>query len=126
VLGRKPREVSANAGFCRDDNLATPEARGIRGHLAPGRAAHGTPDPNGDRRLKPGGRPTAMAARLTRAGRRPRYRLRTQTVEPVVGQHKQARGFRQFLLRGFGKVQAQWALFCPAHHLTKLLAARRA
>ena len=28
------------------------------------------------------------------------YRLRKQVVEPVFGQIKQARGFRQFLLRG--------------------------
>jgi hypothetical protein len=34
--------------------------------------------------------------------------LRKQTVEPVIGQIKQARGFRQFLLRGFSKVEAEW------------------
>jgi transposase len=125
ALGRKPREVSADAGFCREDHLAALAARGIRGYLAPGRAAHGTADPSGRRRLKPGSRMAAMAATLKRAGRRSRYRLRKQTVEPVIGQIKQARGFRQFLLRGFGKVQAEWALICTAHNLTKLLAARR-
>ena len=31
------------------------------------------------------------------------YRLRKQVVEPVFGQIKQARGFRQFLLRGVKK-----------------------
>jgi transposase len=126
ALGRRPREVSADAGFCREDNLAALAARGIRGYLAPGRAAHGTADPSGRRRLKPGSRLAAMAARLKRAGRRSRYRLRKQTVEPVIGQIKQARGFRQFLLRGFGKVRDEWALICTAHNLTKLLAARRA
>jgi transposase len=126
ALGRKPREVSADAGFCRDDNRAALAARGIRGYLAPGRAAHGTPDPSGRRRLQPGSRMAAMAAKLKRAGRRSRYRLRKQTVEPVIGQIKQARGFRQFLLRGFAKVEAEWALICTAHNLTKLLAARRA
>jgi hypothetical protein len=65
-----------------------------------------------------------MAARLKRAGRRSRYRWRKQTVEPVLGQIKHARGFRQFLLRGFAKVKAEWALVCTAHNLTKLLAAR--
>jgi hypothetical protein len=126
ALGRKPREVSADAGFCREDNLAARDARGIRGYLAPGRAGHGTSDPSGRRRLKPGSRMAAMATRLQRAGRRSRYRLRKQTVEPVIGQIKQARGFRQFLLRGFGKVRHEWALICTAHHLTKLLAARLA
>ena len=34
------------------------------------------------------------------------YAARKGIVEPVFGQIKQARGFRQFLLRGFEKVQA--------------------
>jgi transposase len=126
ALGRTPREVSADAGFCREDNLAALEARGICGYLAPGRASHGRPNPSGQRRLKPGSRMATMAARLKRAGRRSRYRLRKQTVEPVLGQIKHARGFRQFLLRGFAKVKAEWALVCTAHNLTKLLAARTA
>jgi hypothetical protein len=41
-------------------------------------------------------------------------------VEPVFGQIKQARGFRQFLLRGFAKVKAEWALIGTAHNLGKL------
>jgi transposase len=126
ALGRKPREVSADAGFCRESNLAALEAHQIRGYLAPGRAAHGAPDPSGRRLTKPGTLMTQMAARLKRAGRRSRYRLRKQTVEPVIGQIKQARGFRQFLLRGFTKVKNEWALVCTAHNLTKLLAARAA
>jgi transposase len=126
ALGRKPREVSADAGFCREANLAALAARKIRGYLAPGRARHGTPVPSGRRQLQPGSRLAAMAARLQHAGRRSRYRLRKQTVEPVIGQIKQARGFRQFLLRGFGKVRHEWALICTAHNLTKLLAARHA
>ncbi|MEY2606798.1 MAG: hypothetical protein QOH31_4625, partial [Verrucomicrobiota bacterium] len=52
-----------------------------------------------------------------------RYRLRKQIVEPVFGQVKQARGFRQFLLRGIDKVAAEWALICIAHNLNKLAAA---
>ena len=64
-----------------------------------------------------------MAAKLKRAGRRSRYRLRKQTVEPVLGQIKQARGFRQFLLRGLVKVQAEWALLCTAHNTLKLFQA---
>jgi hypothetical protein len=58
--------------------------------------------------------------KLRRAGYRSRYRLRKQIVEPVFGQIKQARGFRQFLLRGIKKVRAEWAMICTAHNLTKL------
>ena len=39
-----------------------------------------------------------------------------QIVEPVFGQIKQARGFRQFLLRGVEKVRAEWAMICTAHN----------
>jgi len=48
------------------------------------------------------------------------YRLRKQVVEPVLGQIKQARGFRQFLLRGVEKVRAEWAMICTAHNFLKL------
>jgi hypothetical protein len=123
VLGRTPRGVSADAGFCREANVAVLEERKIRGCLAPGRAAHGAP---GRRRTKPGSRMAKMAAKLKRAGRRSRYRLRKQTVKPVLGQIKQARGFRQFLLRRFIKVLAEWALVCTVHNLTKLIATRTA
>ena len=44
----------------------------------------------------------------TRRGRE-RYALRMQTVEPVFGQIKQGRGFRQFLLRSQEKVNREVA-----------------
>ena len=55
----------------------------------------------------------------TKRGRK-RYALRMQTVEPVFGQIKQGRGFRQFLLRGLHKVQGEWSLICTGHNLLKL------
>ena len=61
-----------------------------------------------------------MKLRLQRGGWRSRYRLRKQTVEPVFGQIKQARGFRQFLLRGLDKVPHEWGLVCLASNLLKL------
>jgi Transposase DDE domain len=48
------------------------------------------------------------------------YATRKVIVEPVFGQIKQARGFRQFLLRGLGKVQGEWALVCLTHNILKL------
>ena len=54
------------------------------------------------------------------AGHCSRYRLRKQVVEPVFGQVKEARGFRQFLLRGIEKVKAEWAMICTVHNLRKL------
>jgi hypothetical protein len=48
------------------------------------------------------------------------YAARKAIVEPVIGQIKQARGFRQFLLRGFDKVQGEWSLVCTTHNILKL------
>jgi hypothetical protein len=47
-------------------------------------------------------------------------------VEPVFGQIKQARGFRQFLLRGIQKVKGEWALVCLTHNILRLYAASQA
>ena len=90
--------------------------RGVSAYIATGRAKH----PDGERRGTGGPLTQAMRRKLKRAGYRSRYRLRKQIVEPVFGQIKQARGFRQFLLRGIEKVRAEWALICMAHNLTKL------
>jgi hypothetical protein len=46
--------------------------------------------------------------------------MRKQIVEPVFGQIIQARGFRQFLLRGVEAESAEWAMICTAHNLVKL------
>jgi transposase len=115
-LGTKPKEASADAGYCSEANLQALADRGVAGYVATGRAKHAA----GDKRGAGGPLTQAMRRKLKRAGWRSRYRLRKQIVEPVFGQIKQARGFRQFLLRGVEAVRAEWALICTAHNLTKL------
>lgn len=119
-LGRKPREVSGDAGFATEANLAALKARRIKSYLPPGRALHGEMHAAGRHKLTKMPLMSAMAETLKRAGRRSRYRLRKQVVEPVFGPIKQARGFRQFLLRGLDRVRAEWAMICTAHNLLKL------
>jgi transposase len=119
-LGRKPREVSGDTGFATEANLAAMAERRIAAYLSPGRIRHGRTDPTAGRVLKRKPRMQAMADTIRRAGRRSRYRLRKQVVEPVFGQIKQARGFRQFLLRGLQKVAGEWAMICTVHNLLKL------
>ena len=114
--GVKPKEISADAGFCSEATLAAMAERRIKAYFATGRAK----DPAGGEAQRRGPLVAAMRDKLRRAGRRSRYRLRKQVVEPVFGQIKQARGFRQFLLRGREKVAHEWALLCTAHNLTKL------
>ena len=115
-LGRKPKQVSADCGYCSETNLAALADRKINAYIAVGRAKH----PADAKRKIAAPLTKAMRDKLKRAGYRSRYRLRKQIVEPVFGQIKQARGFRQFLLRGIDKVSAEWALICTAHNLTKL------
>lgn len=118
-LGRNPDEVSADAGYCSDANLCTIRRRRINSYIATGRQKHGAKSATA-KKSSAGSLIAKMSAKLRRAGFRSRYRLRKQIVEPVFGQIKQARGFRQFLLRGIDKVRAEWAIICTAHNLTKL------
>jgi transposase len=128
--GLKPAEVSADSGFCSEANLAAIEARAITAYVATGRAkdapsaAAGQGTKGADQGS--GTRVEAMRERLRAGGHEGPYRLRKQVVEPVFGQIKQARGFRQFLLRGVDKVRAEWAMICTAHNLLKLAGARPA
>jgi transposase len=118
--GELPDELSADAGYCSEANLERLEQKRVSGYVATGRQKHGEATATGERAYRTGSRLAAMATKLRRAGRRSRYRLRKQVVEPVFGQIKQAREFRQFLMRGIEKVTAEWAMICIAHNLLKL------
>jgi hypothetical protein len=48
------------------------------------------------------------------------YAARKAMVEPVIGQIKQARGFRQLFLRGVAKVRGEWAMVCMTHNVLKM------
>src|SRR5271169_3215176 len=113
-MGRKPEQVSADAGYCSDANLEAMESRNIDAYIAAGRAKHPTDGEGGGARI------AAMREKIKAGGHATPYRLRKQLPEPVFGQIKQARGFRQFLLRGVEKVRAEWAIVCTVHNLLKL------
>jgi len=122
--GRQARELSADAGYCFEHNLTALNRHHVRGYVATGRQKHGAASAVGRRKTVPMTRVHAMTIRLKRAGYRSRYRLRKQVVEPVFGQIKQARGFRQFLLRGLSQVAGEWSLLCSVHNMLKLANAR--
>ncbi len=121
-VGAIPREVSADAGYYSAKAVDELYALGVDPFVAPEQTRHGRvvpPAPRGriPSHLSPRDR---MRRKLqTRRGRQ-RYALRMQTVEPVFGQIKQGRGFRQFLLRGLEKVDGEWSLICTGHNLLKL------
>ena len=121
-VGAVPREVSADAGYYLAKAVGELYALGVDPFVAAEQTRHGRvvpPAPRGriPNHLSPRDR---MRRKLqTRRGRQ-RYALRMQTVEPVFGQIKQGRGFRQFLLRGLEKVNGEWLLICTGHNLLKL------
>ena len=124
-VGAVPREVSADAGYYSAKAVDELYALGVDPFVAPEQTRHGRvvpPAPRGriPSHLSPRDR---MRRKLqTRRGRQRHlvYALRMQTVEPVFGQIKQGRGFRQFLLRGLEKVNGEWSLICTGHNLLKL------
>ncbi len=119
--GETPQQVLADSGYCSDANLAYVAAHEIDAYIATERLKHDAPLPP---RRGPLPKSATLTDRMRRKLRTKRgadvYRWRKAIVEPVFGQVKHARGFRQFLLRGLAKVQAEWALVCLAHNIVKI------
>ena len=119
--GHRPTELLADAGYCSDDNLAAIEATPIDAYISTRKQKHGErpgPCPRGPLPTT-ATRIDRMTRKLHRKPGAAVYAARKAIVEPVIGQIKQARGFRQFLLRGFAKVQGEWALVCVTHNILK-------
>lgn len=105
--GQRPDAILADNGYCSEENLAflesaeQPENK-IDGFIATGKQKHGEhrlPSPRGP--LPKGAtRVDKMKRKLKTKVGKAIYAARKCVVEPVFGQIKQARGFRQFLLRG--------------------------
>jgi len=131
--GQLPEAILADSGYCSDENLQYLESaekpeRKIEGYIATGKQKHGGhrlpckrgPLPKGATRMD------RMKRKLQTKVGKAVYAARKWVVEPVFGQIKQARGFRQFLLRGKKKVQGEWALICMTHNILRLYAAQGA
>jgi transposase len=119
--GQKPQEVLADSGYCSEENLRYLDKRKISGWVATEKWKHGEPRPLCPRGPLPNeaGEVERMKRKLqTQVGAKV-YATRKSVVEPVFGQIKQGRGFRQFLLRGLEKVRGEWALICLTHNLLK-------
>lgn len=123
--GDTPTQLLADAGYCSDANLAAVADMPIDAYISTRKQKHG------ERPGRPGPCPRGplppMATRVDRMSRKLHtkagaavYAARKAIVEPVIGQIKQARGFRQFLLRGLEKVQGEWSLVCTTHNILKL------
>lgn len=125
-MRRKPRHVLADAGYWSETNVAALEAKDIEPFIATGRRKHTAPVPIAARGRVPDALSAKdrMARKLATVRGHAIYARRKAIVEPVFGQIKHARGFRQFLRRGLVRVQQEWALICLSHNLLKLHTAR--
>jgi len=131
--GQRPEAILADSGYCSEANLtylesaAQPE-RQIAAYVSTGRQKHGPYRQPCKRGPLPAGatRVDRMTRKLQTQAGKAVYAARKCVVEPVFGQIKQARGFRQFLLRGFQKVRGEWALVCLTHNILRLYAASQA
>jgi len=131
--GQRPSAVLADTGYCSEENLQHLESseqpeRQVDGYIATGKQKHDErrqPCKRGP--LPPGAtRVDRMKRKLQTKVGKAIYAARKCVVEPVFGQIKQARGFRQFLLRGKTKVQGEWALVCLTHNILRLYATQAA
>jgi transposase len=131
--GQLPEAILADSGYCSDGNLEYLESseqpeRKIDAYIATGKQKHDErrqpckrgPLPKGATRVD------RMKRKLQTKMGKAIYAARKCVVEPVFGQIKQARGFRQFLLRGKAKVEGEWALVCLTHNILRLYATQEA
>ena len=128
--GQRPDAILADNGYCSEENLKHLESpdrpeRKIEGFIATGKQKHGEHRLPAKRGPLPKGatKVDRMKRKLQTKVGKAVYAARKCVVEPVFGQIKQARGFRQFLLRGKKKVKGEWALVCLTHNILRLYAA---
>jgi transposase len=131
--GQRPEAILADSGYCSEANLAYLESaeqpeQEIAAYVSTGKQKHGEYRESSKAGPLPAGatRVDRMKRKLQTQAGKAVYAARKCVVEPVFGQIKQARGFRQFLLRGIQKVKGEWALVCLTHNILRLYAASQA
>lgn len=117
-------ELLADAGYCSETNLeleneATELFIAVAKEWKTKKAQRETGYPSGA--IPKNSTKTALMERklLTKEGRG-KYKLRSQTVEPVFGQMKFCRGLTTLRLRGKDGASLEWSLYCSTHNLLKL------
>jgi len=125
VTGQRPQEVLADAGYFSKDNVTALQGRRMSVLIPPQRIRHrqwreSSVSPPASPPSEDASVSEWMRYQLKLPENQERYCMRQQSVEPVFGQIKQARGLRQFLVRGLEKVSALWQLECAVHNVLKL------
>jgi transposase len=131
--GCKPDELSADAGFFSEANVAAVEEKEIDALIPPDRQRHGPftapVEPLTAEELAPLTAAQRQRHVLSTASGRAAYAQRKITVEPTFGQIKgspAAPGFRGFLRRGLTKCRQEWGWMCATHNFKKYFRFQRA
>jgi hypothetical protein len=116
-LGALPAIVSADGAYFSSAVITAAALRGIDLYVPPNEPEPSVvleaPVPAASVRAQ-------MWQKLKSRSGRQIYNRRKTIVEPVFGQIKHVRSFRQFMLRGLAQVEGEWLLICLTHNLLKL------
>jgi hypothetical protein len=112
----KPQAAVADAGYWNEEHMD--DVTGVHG--IPVLITPDSSKRKGERPGWTGGRFAFMRRVLQSELGGSLYRLRKQTVEPVIGHTKHNRGFNRFHRRGRKAVRTEWRLQMMTHNLTKL------
>ena len=118
-----PRQVSADSGFYRNEEIEAVTARGVDVYVPDSNLAQ---ELNGGRSADEtagcivhyGAQISQMRAKLRSAEGRAIYRKRAGLVEPVFGTLKEQRHGRRFRLRGLEKVAVEFCLMALTYNLS--------
>jgi hypothetical protein len=120
-MGVPPLQAAADNGYFSQPNITDAQLQGIDLFVAPDRQKHGEERPTAAGPPSPDASVAEqMRHKLGTAGRTGGVKTVQGGGGTGFGQIKEARGFRRFLLRGLGKVQAEWQMICATYNLLKL------
>jgi transposase len=123
-LGQLPASVSADAGYFSAAAVTAEEIKSVAVHVPPN-----APEPQACEYAAPLPENATVQERMWHKLKSKEgaaiYNQRKAIVEPVFAYLKHVRGFRQFLLRGQARVEAEWLLMCLTHNLLKMFRAQQ-
>lgn len=116
TLADQPECCLADAGYRKEADFQSLEARGIDGYISLRREGKRCGD------IDPNRHPATarMAEKLATPDGRAIYAQRKHIVEAVNGWIKNVLGFRRFSLRGLEPVQGEWDLVCLSLNLRRM------
>jgi transposase len=118
--GAVPARTTADSGYFSASNVHAAEHLGVEPFIAiGGHYRSGTPEAK-VLAYRPTPEREAMHALLSSDRGRAAYARRKATVEPVFGQIRACRGYRQLSFRGLFKNRCEWLFVSATHNLLKL------